>query len=147
MADLAGVGHAEDGAEEVVALARRLVQFKTVNPPGDEEEAVRYLGAFLTQAGLAVDYQQVATSRANLVARLPGRGEMGHLIFSGHMDVVPAGGNGWTCDPFGGEVRDGRLLGRGAADMKGGLAAMAVAMAWLARSGFRPRGDLILTAT
>lgn len=139
--------HVGSAEEEVVALTRRLVQFKTVNPPGNEEEAVRYLGAYLAQAGLAVEYQPLAPARANLIARLSGRGETGHLVLSGHMDVVPADEPGWACDPFAAEQRDGRLVGRGVADMKGGLAAMAVAVAMLARAGFTPRGDLILTAT
>jgi succinyl-diaminopimelate desuccinylase len=147
MMTLSVVDTLDRDAEEVVALTRRLVQFKTVNPPGDEEEAVRYLGAHLARAGLAVEYQPVAPSRANLIARLAGRGERGHLVLSGHMDVVPADEPGWTCDPFAAERRDGRLVGRGTADMKGGLAAMAVAVAGLARAGFAPRGDLILTAT
>jgi succinyl-diaminopimelate desuccinylase len=132
---------------EVVALTRRLVRFNTANPPGQEEAAARCLGEYLAAAGIAVAYQQVEPGRANLVARLPGSGEAGHLILSGHIDVVPAAEPGWEHDPFDATEVDGRLVGRGTADMKGGLAAMAVAMTTLAHAGFRPRGDLILTAT
>ncbi len=134
-------------ARAVVALTRRLVRFNTANPPGQEEEAVRCLGAYLAAAGIAVAYQQVEPGRANLIARLPGSGDAGHLILSGHMDVVPVAEPGWEHDPFDATQVDGRLVGRGTADMKGGLAAMAVAVTTLARAGFRPRGDLILTAT
>ena len=121
-----------------VELTRRLVRFDTTNPPGNEEPAIRALGSYLEDTGLEVKYQQVEPNRANLIARLPGDATTGHLVFSGHMDVVPAGA-GWNHDPFGGEVVDGRVIGRGAADMKGGVAAMATAMVELAGKGFRLR--------
>ncbi|MDQ2744286.1 MAG: M20 family metallopeptidase [Chloroflexota bacterium] len=133
--------------DEVLDLTRKLIAFRTVNPPGDEEPAVRFLGWYLAERGIGVEYQQVEPNRANLIARLPGRGESGHLILSGHMDVVPPGDTSWRHDPFD-AVREGdRLVGRGAADMKGGVAAMAVAFLTLAREGFEPRGDLILAVS
>ncbi len=130
--------------EEIIDLTRQLVHFNTVNPPGNEEEAVRYLGDHLSGTGVEIDYQCFAPGRANLIARLPGTGQRGHLVLSGHMDVVPLGEQVWDHDPFAAERVDDRLIGRGTADMKGGMAAMAVALATLARADFQPRGDLIL---
>jgi acetylornithine deacetylase/succinyl-diaminopimelate desuccinylase-like protein len=85
--------------------------------------------------------------RANLVARIPGRGEGPTLLFLSHTDVVLADAGEWSADPFGGELRDGEVWGRGALDMKGQVAASAVALASLTREGFEPAGDLIFAAT
>jgi acetylornithine deacetylase/succinyl-diaminopimelate desuccinylase-like protein len=85
--------------------------------------------------------------RANLVARVPGRGDGPTLLFLSHTDVVLADAAEWSADPFGGELRDGEVWGRGALDMKGQVAAGAVALASLAREGFEPAGDLIFAAT
>ena len=128
---------------EVVDLTRRLIRFDTTNPPGNEGEAIRYLGAYLAESGIEVQYQEVEPERLNLIARLRGESKTGHLVLSGHMDVVPAGTVPWEHDPFAADLVDGRIVGRGSADMKGGVAAMVVALATLARSGFRPRADLI----
>ncbi|GAC1406262.1 MAG: M20 family metallopeptidase [Chloroflexota bacterium] len=132
--------------DPVVELTRDLVRFDTTNPPGNEEPAIRHLGAYLQAAGVKVEYQQLETNRLNLIARLRGRQDRGHLVLSGHMDVVPAG-DGWHSDPFGSSVIDGRIVGRGTADMKGGVAAMATALAGLARGGFHPSADLILAVS
>ena len=84
--------------------------------------------------------------RANLVARLRGSGDGPSLALLSHTDVVLADAREWDADPFGGELRDGEVWGRGALDMKGQVAASAVAVATLAREGWRPRGDLIFVA-
>jgi acetylornithine deacetylase/succinyl-diaminopimelate desuccinylase-like protein len=84
--------------------------------------------------------------RANLVARLPGSGEGPALALLSHTDVVPADPREWQVDPFAGELRDGFVWGRGALDMKGQVAASAVALASLARVGWRGRGDLVFSA-
>jgi acetylornithine deacetylase/succinyl-diaminopimelate desuccinylase-like protein len=85
--------------------------------------------------------------RANLVARIPGRGAGPSLLLLSHTDVVLADPAEWAADPFGGELRDGEVWGRGALDMKGQVAASAVAIASLAREGFEPAGDLVFAAT
>jgi succinyl-diaminopimelate desuccinylase len=131
----------------IIDLARRLIAFDTTNPPGNEEPAIRWLGSYLQTAGIPVTIQPLAAGRANLIARLPGAGQTGHLVLSGHMDVVPPGLGPWTYPPFAGEQVGDRLYGRGAADMKGGVAALAAAMIALTRADFRPRGDLILVVT
>lgn len=132
---------------QVVRLAQELVRFDTVNPPGNEEPAMLHLGAFLQERGIGVAYQRLSADRVNLMARIQGRSELGHLVLSGHMDVVHPGAAAWNQGPFEGEIVEGRLVGRGSADMKGGVSAMAVALADLAADGFRPRADLILAVT
>src|SRR5579872_6997787 len=130
----------------VVELTRALVRFRSINPPGNEQEPAEYLGNHLHRIGLEVDLQQLAPGRSNVLGRLPGAGE-GHLVFTGHLDVVPPGDQPWSHDPFAGEMADGRIYGRGSADMKGGVAAMLTALEALARGGFQPKADVILAAT
>src|SRR5262249_49170365 len=111
---------------EAVALARELVRIDTRNPPGNESLAVQVAEARLRAAGFEttiVPYRD-GQNRSHVVGRLRGTGERPGVLFSGHLDVVPPGNVPWTVDPFGGEVRDGRLYGRGACDMKGGDAAL-----------------------
>src|SRR4029079_16566787 len=85
--------------------------------------------------------------RANLVTRIKGTGDGPSLLLMGHTDVVLADAAEWSVPPFSGAVRDGEVWGRGALDMKGQVAASAVAIASLAREGFEPTGDLIFAAT
>jgi acetylornithine deacetylase/succinyl-diaminopimelate desuccinylase-like protein len=84
--------------------------------------------------------------RANLVARIPGAGDRPRLLLLSHTDTVLADPHEWELDPWSGELRDGQVWGRGALDMKGQVAASAVALASLAREGFEPAGDLIFAA-
>jgi acetylornithine deacetylase/succinyl-diaminopimelate desuccinylase-like protein len=97
--------------------------------------------------GVACELYARAPERANLVARIPGAGDGPSLLLLSHTDVVVADPDEWSVPPFSGEVRDGAVWGRGALDMKGQVAANAVAIASLAREGFRPSGDLIFAAT
>ncbi len=142
----AGTGRpADDVLDEVVDLTRRLIRVDTSNLPGHETPAARLLQEFLADAG--VDAELVATDpdRANLVARIPGTGDGPSLAFVGHLDVVPADARDWTHPPFEAVLDDdGFVWGRGAVDMKDEVAARTVALARLARQGFRPRGDLWL---
>ena len=132
--------------DEVVALAQALIRLDTSNPPGNETPAAELLAGHLRAAGAECELLGPDPARLNLVARVRGRGEGPSVMLMAHTDVVPAPADGWTEEPFGGTVRDGRLYGRGAADMKGELAARAVALAEYARSGERPAGDLVLVA-
>jgi succinyl-diaminopimelate desuccinylase len=131
-----------------VALTRELVRVNTTNPPGNETPVIELLRARLQGAfeTTVVPYP-VGDNRSHLVARLRGTGERPGVLFSGHVDVVPTGGVAWSVDPFGGEVRDGRLYGRGSCDMKGGVAALVVAADEIARSGARLQGDLVVAVT
>ncbi len=128
---------------EVTELARALIRVDTTN--GNETAAAVLLREHLAAAGVEAELVARDPARANLVARLPGSGDGPTLAFVGHLDVVPADARDWTHPPFGGVVDDdGFLYGRGAVDMKGEVAIRTVAMAALAREGFRPRGDLLL---
>lgn len=133
--------------QEVTELLQKLIRIDTTNPPGNETAAAELLRDYLHDNGVACELYARVPERANLVARIPGRGDGPSLLFLSHTDVVLADAAEWSADPFGGELRDGEVWGRGALDMKGQVAASAVAMATLAREGFEPAGDLIFAAT
>ena len=127
--------------QRVIDLAQALVRFRSENPPGHEHEITAFLQDRLTDLPLTVARHDSPTGRPNLVARL-GSSAGPRLLFNGHTDVVPAG-DGWSLDPYGGEIRDGRLHGRGAADMKGGLAATIEVAHVFADLDVTPTGTLL----
>jgi acetylornithine deacetylase/succinyl-diaminopimelate desuccinylase-like protein len=133
--------------QEVTELLQELIRIDTTNPPGNETPAAELLRDYLEDSGVQCELHAKIPERANLVARIPGRGDGPKLLFLSHTDVVLADASEWSADPFGGELRDGEVWGRGALDMKGQVAAEAVAIASLAREGFEPAGDLIFCAT
>lgn len=132
--------------DEVVGLARALIEVDTSNPPGRETAAARLLADYLEAAGVRCELVGPDPERLNLIARIDGRRTHPSVLVLGHTDVVPAPPAGWSSPPFTATLRDGALFGRGAADMKGELAARAVAVAQLARSGPPPEGDVVLVA-
>jgi acetylornithine deacetylase/succinyl-diaminopimelate desuccinylase-like protein len=132
--------------DEVVELTRELIRADTTNPPGNETRGAAVLDAYLRRNGVQAELVARDPARANLIARVRGRGTGPSLALVGHTDVVYADPADWSSPPFGGELRDGHLWGRGALDMKGQTAASAVALAVLARSGFVPGGDVVLIA-
>jgi acetylornithine deacetylase/succinyl-diaminopimelate desuccinylase-like protein len=132
--------------DEVSELLQELIRLDTVNPPGNETRAAELLRDYLGEQGVACDLYAKAPERANLVARIPGSGDGPRLALLSHTDTVLADPAEWQVDPWSGELRDGEIWGRGALDMKGQVAATAVAMASLAREGFKPGGDLIFVA-
>jgi acetylornithine deacetylase/succinyl-diaminopimelate desuccinylase-like protein len=123
---------------ETTDVLKRLVQFNTVNPPGNERPAIDYLADYLSQAGFRTELLATSDERPNLIADLPGTADGPTLTYLGHVDTVLADPSEWTHDPWSGEVVDGFLWGRGALDMKSQVAAEAVAGASLARAGWRP---------
>jgi acetylornithine deacetylase/succinyl-diaminopimelate desuccinylase-like protein len=133
--------------DEVTELLQQLIRVDTTNPPGNETAAAEALRAYLEENGVACELYAKVPERANLVARIPGRADGPKLLFLSHTDVVLADASEWSADPFGGELRNGEVWGRGALDMKGQVAASAVAIASLARDGFEPAGELIFAAT
>ena len=134
---------------EAADVLSRLIRFDTVNPPGNERACQEWLKAYLADAGLECELlaSDEAPERPNLVARLRGDAPGPALGYLSHVDTVYADAAGWRHDPWSGEVDDGAVWGRGAVDMKSQTAAEAVAVAHLARSGWRPaRGELKLIA-
>lgn len=131
--------------DDAVRLLRDLVRVPTVNPPGADAPGAELLARELERRGLKPELTEIAPGQANVTARLRGTGEAPALLFNGHIDVVPPGELPWKHPPFEAQVEDGRLYGRGAADMKSGLAAMLLAFDAVARGG-KLRGDLIFSA-
>ena len=127
----------------VVELTRDLIQLDTTNPPGREDIAVELIERVLDEAGINSARYENARGRSNLVARLKGRGEAPPFLLQGHVDVVTTVNQDWSHKPFGGEIIDGYLWGRGALDMKGGVAMMVSAFLEAQARGGAP-GDLVL---
>src|SRR4051794_21471748 len=138
----------------MVAFTADLVRIPSVNPPGEEYEAcAHWLGDSLARRGFGIEYI-AAEGRPEHTARHPrvnvigsrrgGAGPVVHL--NGHIDVVPAG-DGWTVDPFGGVVRDGKVYGRGVCDMKAGIAAAVFAAEAIARAGETLPGTIEISGT
>jgi acetylornithine deacetylase/succinyl-diaminopimelate desuccinylase family protein len=133
---------AVDDAETLVLL-RELIEHRSDNPPGNEAECAEFLASFLEQRGIEANLVEAAPNRPNLYASIGTSSPK--LVFCGHLDTVPAG-DGWTFGPFSGTVADGRVYGRGACDMKAGLAAMVAAMLAVRRSGVPISGSVALHA-
>jgi acetylornithine deacetylase/succinyl-diaminopimelate desuccinylase-like protein len=129
--------------EEAVSLLQELLRVDTVNPPGRETRAAALLRDYLARNGLGCELVARDPERANLLARLPGGGAPSLLLMA-HTDTVRAEPEDWSRSPWSGDVVDGEVWGRGALDMKGHVAAAAVAFVSLAREGFRPAGDVLL---
>ncbi len=128
-------------------LARTLVRFPSLNPPGEEKACADYLASLLARAGLGVELHEFAAGRPSMVARLPGTSDLKPLAFTGHLDVVPLGEKPWSVPPFAAEIRDGKLIGRGSSDMKAGVAAFVVATIAQAKRRKPRRGiTLVITA-
>jgi succinyl-diaminopimelate desuccinylase len=141
--------------DEVAGFTSDLVRIPTVNPPGEAYEAcAHFLGQRLAACGFEVRYHVAegraehtpAHPRVNVVGSRRGTGGGRTVHLNGHLDVVPAG-DGWTMDPFGGEIRDGRIWGRGSCDMKAGIAAALYAAEALRRAGVATRGTIELSGT
>jgi succinyl-diaminopimelate desuccinylase len=137
----------------VLELAQALIRQPTPNPPGEERPLAEYLAGELRRRGVEAHVLPVGgerTPQANVFARVPGRGTRPPLVLCGHLDTVPPGEGAWTRDPYAPAVEGGRLYGLGAADMKGAVAAMAIAAARVAAEATRGRplaADLLLAFT
>ena len=130
-----------------VALTQELLRFNTINPPGAERACAEHLAALLQTAGFAVELVPFSAGRAQLIARSGGQADRPPLAFTGHLDVVPLGAAPWSVDPFGAEIKDGKLYGRGSSDMKSGVAAFVAASIALAdRLPGTPGVLLVITA-
>ncbi|CAM4331285.1 M20 family metallopeptidase [Saccharibacillus endophyticus] len=135
--------------DELLELCSALIRFPSENPPGDSRDISQFIIAYLKKAGMDTTVHETTETMWNLVSTLGGAAssdsEKKKLIYCGHTDVVPAGDlERWDFDPFCGEVRDGYMLGRGASDMKGGLAGLIFATVLLAELKVPLQGDLSL---
>jgi succinyl-diaminopimelate desuccinylase len=132
---------------ETLRLARELISIDTIDPPGNEAKAAAVVGRWLGAEGIDAALHEIAPGRTNLIARLKGTGGRPALSMSAHFDTIGVDRTAWTRDPFGAEIVGDRVYGRGATDMKGGIASMTMAMIAIKRAGTQLRGDLVLHLT
>ncbi len=145
----------ESMREELVALTVDLVRFPTINPPGEAyTPCAHYIGTRLKKSGFDVSYIRGVDTpgdsnkypRTNVIARIEGKTPGPTVHFNSHIDVVIAG-EGWSVDPFEGVIRDGRIIGRGTCDMKGGLATSIIAVEAYIRSNPDFNGAIEISGT
>ena len=130
---------------EIVELLQKMVRVQSVSPPADTEDCAGILLDLCRAEGIDAEAIEGRPGAVNVVARMVGDSPGKRLILNGHIDTVPAG-DGWTVDPFGGDLRDGYIWGRGTCDMKSGVAAMLMAMVDLKRSGASFAGEIVFQA-
>ncbi len=130
--------------DDIVKLVQELIRYKTVNPPGDTVEIAGFMKDYLSDSGLSVNLYESQKGKVSVVGILRGRGKR-RFIWDGHVDVVPVSNpEAWIADPWEGKVVDSRIIGRGAADMKGNVGAAMVAAKVLAEKDVGLMGDLVL---
>ncbi len=131
---------------EALEVLRAYLRIDTSNPPGNEAPAARYLGSLLETEGIACEYIETAPNREILLARISGSGELPALMLANHLDVVPVEAEYWDVPPFEGVVREGRIYGRGAVDMKGTGVMQLFAFILAKRQQLPMKRDLIFLA-
>lgn len=129
-----------------LAVAQDLIRLPSTNPPGEEAACISYLAKLIEGSGFVVETYEFAPGRPSLVARLSGRSNDAPLCFTGHVDVVPLGAKPWSQAPFGGDIVDGKLYGRGSSDMKAGVAAFVEAAREVAASTLNRGLTLVVTS-
>ena len=130
-----------------VLLLQKLIRIPSADPPGGELAVAELVADAMRAAGIETELDEFLPGRANVLGRIRGTGGARPIVFSSHMDTVPVGDLPWSFDPFGGDLVDGRVRGRGATDMKSALAAFVSAGAMLASRDTAPKGDVILAFT
>src|SRR5579884_2574954 len=135
------------GPVDPADLLQDLIRFDTSNPPGNERPCLEFVASALAEAAIESRFIAKEPDRPNLIARVRGAGEASPLLLYGHVDVVPARPEGWTRQPFSGDAVDGVIWGRGALDMKGGVAMLIAALLRVAGRASPPAADLILVLT
>ncbi len=130
------------GQNEILTLTQKIVRCPSINPPADTKECAQIIFNIFRKNEIYAEVIEGKEGAANVIARLPGKRKGKTLLLNGHIDVVPPG-EGWTVDPFGGEVKDGKIYGRGTSDMKSGIASMMAAMIGFKRSGKQFNGEIV----
>jgi acetylornithine deacetylase/succinyl-diaminopimelate desuccinylase-like protein len=125
-------------------LLQHLIRFDTTNPPGNERGCIEYVDGLLKAAGFETVLLAKDPNRPNLIARLKGRGTSLPILLYGHVDVVTTASQRWSRPPFSGDLVDGWVWGRGAVDMKGGVAMMIAAFLRAKLEDLTPAGDIVL---
>jgi len=134
--------------EKVVMLTKKFVQFDTQNPPGKEKELAQYVEEYLRSLGLNTKLLDFLPNRPNLFAEYKVNDKGKKFLFDGHLDTVPVGNSSlWTVDPFSGTLKEGKIFGRGTADMKGSIAAFVHALETLIDSGVELNGSVHMLLT
>jgi len=132
----------------MVELLQEMVKVNTVNPPGDEQKLAELICEFISDHGLECQLHQIDENRSNIVVTLRGKDPtLKKLYFNGHLDTVPIGKQPWTVNPFGAEIKEGRIYGRGTTDMKGGVAALLETMIVLKENQFSLEQDVVFIGT
>ena len=132
--------------DEIIKLCCDTIKIPSDNPPGDTTELAIFFRRYLEERGFEVEYFEAREGNPNLVATIEGSEKGPHLVLNGHMDQFPAEvGEPWSVDPYSGEVKDGRIYGRGASDMKGGVAATFFSFCLIKEMGLDLPGKLTLT--
>lgn len=130
---------------QIINLLRELARIPSPNPPGNTVDVADFLSHNLEKRGFCPRQFPVDETHVSVVTRIGGSGGGRTLLFNGHIDTVPVGERGnWSVDPFGGELRDGKLFGRGTTDCKSGVTAMIIAADAIRKSRFSLKGDVIL---
>ncbi|MEX1103049.1 MAG: M20/M25/M40 family metallo-hydrolase, partial [Dehalococcoidia bacterium] len=132
--------------DEALDIFVRYLQIDTSNPPGNEKPAARFLGSLIEREGIAVEYIETAPNREVAVATLKGDGSKRPLMLCNHTDVVPVEAQYWDVPAFEGVVKDGRIYGRGAVDMKGCGVMQLLAFLLLARQKAPLKRDIVFCA-
>jgi len=127
-----------------VEILQKLIRFDTSNPPGNESECVAFIDQLLTQVGIKTTLLAKSDGRPNLIARIAGQGDVPPILLYGHVDVVPASSQRWHHPPFSGALIEGYVWGRGALDMKGGVAMMLSAVLRAKAEQVQLPGDVVL---
>ncbi len=137
----------EDNAEEYIKFLRDLIQTESYNPPGNEKNVALMIEQYLKNGNINCELFPFGDNRANLIATLNDDFKGRNLLFNGHMDVVPPGSEEeWKMPPLSATIKRKKIFGRGATDMKGGLAAMVITLKILKKLGLKLSGNLILNA-
>lgn len=129
-----------------ITLTQQLVQFNTINPPGNEQECVYFIGKILQSFGMTTQYYDFDDKRTSLIAIYRPQNNQKAICFNGHVDTVPLGEDSWDFDPFSGIIKSGKLFGRGSSDMKAGIAAVIIAVKEALENNITHNIVIIITA-
>jgi len=138
----------EKDKEKAILFLQELIRINSTNPVGNELEVATVIKKYTDQTGIHIDIQPFEEKRGNVLVHLKGKNsKLKPLVFSGHLDTVPVGETPWTYDPHTADIIDGKMYGRGACDMKSGVASMLMSMLLLNESGNLPEADVIFAGT